>query len=183
MDDNSTRLTVAEFFAGVFISLFIVAFALLFLWVGVWGGILPLYSQTRDWRTAASYVAVPARVENVVLDERSSKKHGKRYLAQAQFSYEFEGRPYTSHRINIYGSPDTSRGYQQTMYKHLLSAQLNQRPVELWVDPTNPGNALHDRTLNWDKLSTHLVFALVGTPVGLWVLGFLYRGWRRVVRG
>jgi len=180
VNENTGKPTIGAWVAGLFVSPFFVAFALLFIWAGVWGGILPLYSQMRDWRAAASYVPVPAQVEHVTLDTRSSKKLGTSYLTEADFSYEFGGQPYTSRRINLDGSRDGDSRYQKTMYAHLLAAQQNRRPVELWVDPNSPGSGVHDRTLRGDKSFEHLVIGLLCTSVGLWVLLFLCRGWRRI---
>lgn len=172
----------SEFGAGLFISLFILGFALLFIYGGVTSGTL-LYLQMRDAWAAKSYVPVPAQVESVRLEEYSSKKAGTRYRTIADFSYTFEGRLYQSHRVDFNRTTDDSKSYQKTMYEHLLAAQMNHRPVELWVDPGNPEQSVHDRTIRWDMTLTYLLVGSICMFIGIKVLIFLYRGWRRLLRG
>lgn len=162
----------------IFLSLFILGFALMFVGGGVVSGAL-LYLQMRDSWTARSYVPVSAQVESVVLDQQSSRKGGTTYLTRAEFSYTFQGSPYVSRRVNFSRTSDDSKSYHQSMYAHLLAAQANQRPVELWVDPSNPESSVHDRSVRWDMSLTYLIVGSIFTFIGVKVLAFLYRGWRR----
>lgn len=69
--------------------------------------------------------------------------------------------------------------YQKNMYDRLLAAQENHRPVELWVDPDNPENAVHDRSIRWERSLTYLVVGSLFLFMGIKVLAFLYRGLKK----
>lgn len=165
--------------ARLLVWLFALSFALMFIGGGVASGAM-LYLQMRDAWVARTYVSVPAQVESVRLDERSSKKDGTRYLTIAEFSYTFEGLPYQGRRVNFDRTAEDSKSYQKNMYAQLLAAQASHRPVELWVDPGNPEISVHDRTIRWEKSLTYLIAGSIFMFIGAKVLLFLYRGWRWV---
>jgi hypothetical protein len=175
-------MKISEIAAGFVVSFFFLAFAGVFMWGGIWGGALPLYVQTRDARAAENYVPVPAEVESVTLDERSSKKGGTWYFTKAQFSYTFEGRPYRSKRVSFNASADQANDYQHNVYARLLDARSNGRPVEMWVDPKHPENSVYDRSIRSDRSFMYLVIALTFTSIGLGALIFILRGWWRIYK-
>ncbi len=154
----------------------------MFLWGGIWCGALPLYVQTRDSHAAERYVPVQAEVKSVTLDELSGKKGGTWYFTRAEFSYTFEGRAYRSRRVSFNASADQANEYQHDVYARLKDAWLNGKPVEMWVDPKNPENSVHDRLIRSDRWFTYLVVALMFTPIGLGSLAFIIRGWWRIYK-
>lgn len=164
--------------ARLIVSLFVLSFALMFVGGGVVSGAM-LYLQMRESWLARSYVPVPALVGSVVLDQSFINHEDRRYRTEAEFSYTFEGRPYVSRRVSFNSTEDELVTYQKNMYDRLLAAQESHRPVELWVDPDNPENAVHDRSILWGRSLTYLVVGSLFMFIGIKVLTFLYRGLKK----
>lgn len=164
--------------ARLIVSLFVLSFALMFVGGGVVSGAM-LYLQMRDSWSARSYVPVPAQVGSVVLDQSFINHKDRRYRTEAEFSYTFEGRPYVSSRVSLNRAADELVTYQKNMYDRLLAAQENHRPVELWVDPDNPENSVHDRSIRWERSLTYLVVGSLFLFMGIKVLVFLYHGLKK----
>jgi hypothetical protein len=163
------------------LTLIALVFAVAFTAGGVVAGVVPIYKQLSGWWEASSYVAVQAHVVSVELETRPiSKSRSERYRVVADFSYEYRGQNYLSHRVSLLdGGGDNVGTYQQDTYELLRQARSQLSPVTVWVNPARPDQAVYDRSIRWLMIVAALPFAILFFGGGLVAWWVIWRTWRR----
>jgi hypothetical protein len=158
-------------------TLFALLFAILFPIGGTFGGIVPVYKQLSGWWQARSFVPIQAAVINATL--QTHRDEGTTYQSIAQFKYRYDGRDYVSSTIGFGGGGSDNIGsYQQDIYQKLKKARDFAMPVELWVNPNQPGQAVYDRSIRWQLLIFSIPFAVLFPLVGIGAWWAIWRIWR-----
>lgn len=152
------------------------------LWVCLFGipflaaGIAIIVSGLVQWKRyfeSASWDRVDAAIESVSLESHRGSKGGTTYSVQCAYSYTYQGKTYTGHRVGAESEGSSSsfhRRRQQVLQEHLNE----KKPFRAWVNPADLSESLLFREqtgdLYFDPLFG-LIFAVVGAGVvfaGLW---------------
>ncbi|MFZ6766516.1 DUF3592 domain-containing protein [Undibacterium sp. Di26W] len=162
------------------LSAFALVFALVFGFGGVEVGVLPMTRMLMGWWRAASLVAVPARIEKLALKRHDGESTTWQVLGE--FVYQYQGKEFRSHRINIGGdSSDNIGSYQQDWYAELQRAQATNQNINVWVDPQQPEFAVVDRQIRLKRLLFLIPFAFLFPAVALGACWALWVIWRKPV--
>jgi len=162
------------------VTLFALIFAIAFTAGGVAAGVLPMYKQLSGWWKASSYVPVSARVLSAELETHGGES--TTYRTRAEFSYQYQGQSYLSHRINLFeGGHDNVGSYQEDIYRELRQARDNFSQVTLWINPRQPDQAVYDRTIRWKMILFLIPFAVLFPAVGIGAWWVIWRIWRKKV--
>ena len=109
------------------------------------------------------FVKTQARIVELGKQEVHSEGFTRKYNIIAKYEYEFGEKKYTGNVVNIM---DIGKGqllnFDNELFVELQSAQKNDEPIVIWVDPYNPGNAIITKKVYWSKLLLILLIALIG---------------------
>ncbi len=151
----------------------LVIFGGIFLLAGIGAFLMqaaPLYHSllANDWQP------VNAKIISVKQTSSNSSEGGTTYGVKGSFSYQYEGRSYTSSKLNFSSGTDNIGDYQKDFYQRLRSAQRNDRSVTAYVNPNNPSEAVIDKGIRWGMLGFGSIFLLVfgGAGGGIIFAGF-----------
>jgi hypothetical protein len=122
-----------------------------------------------EWRETSGWVAVPARLLHVDLEEHHDDD-STTYETTAAYRYEYGGREYAGSRVAIDSGADNIGDFQQRLYATLRYEHERGVDVDAFVDPDNPARAVLNRELRWGMLMLKAVFALVFGGVGFGLL-------------
>lgn len=154
--------------------LFAFPFALVGAGVGV--GVL---TDLSTWRSAQSWVETPATLLAFHLDEDNSGD-STTYSVTATYTYQFNGREYTSRRVALQDGSDNMGTYHQDRARELEAILKAGGQMSCYVDPAAPARAMLFRDLRPGLLTMKIVFSLVFGGVGFGLLiGGVY-GYRRL---
>ncbi|MFZ6756902.1 DUF3592 domain-containing protein [Undibacterium sp. Ji50W] len=158
------------------LSAFALVFVLGFGFGGAEVGVLPMAKMLMGWWRASSLVAVPARIEKLALKRHDGESTTWQVLGE--FVYQYQGKEFRSHRINIGGdSSDNIGSYQQDRYAELQRAQATNQDIDVWVDPQQPEFAVVDRQIRLKRLLFLIPFAFLFPAVALGACWFLWAIW------
>jgi len=138
----------------------LVVFGLVFLLVGAGFGVFGLGASVLDWARMRSWAPAPAEVLAANLERHRSDK-STTYRATATYRYQFQGRSYTSGRVGIGTSADNLGDWHQRQHQRLSDALRRHAPVTVWVNPSDPTEAVANRDLRWGLLGFELIFVVV----------------------
>jgi hypothetical protein len=136
-------------------------------------GAVALYlagSAIWTWHEMQTWVAVPADLLTVDLEEHEDDEGATTYEVVASYRYEYDGHDYASDRVAISNFADNVGDFHQTLYRELAEAQWNRRPVTAYIDPANPADATLSRDPRWLLTALKAVFGLVFGGVGVALL-------------
>ncbi|MEN1682121.1 MAG: DUF3592 domain-containing protein [Planctomycetota bacterium] len=126
------------------------------------------------WMSAAtqSWVETPAMLTELKL------KRGETQRVIAEYNYEFAGAKYTSDRVGLDDTADNVSSLHKKLYNRLNARKKVGEHVTCYVNPSDPSQAVLDRTLRPVLVGFQLVFALAfgGVGFGL-IIGSLF--WSR----
>lgn len=129
---------------------------------------------------ARSWEPAEAEILSTHLKRHSDGEGGTTYLAEATFTYVFDGVAYQSSRVGLDDTADNFGSWQQDAYQELEAARREQRPTTCWVDPDDPSRALLFRDIRFATLLFKGLFSVVFTGVGLgMMLGGVFSGIQR----
>lgn len=118
------------------------------------------HMRTRDWRP------VRAEILSVKLIKSGDRSH-----VEARYAYEIDGRRHESRRVGIHTGSDNVGGYHQKLYRRLARAKARDKPVTVWVNPDDPGDAFIERNIRWFLVGLLMTFVLLFGGIGAYVLG------------
>jgi len=147
-------------------------FTLPFIAVGVW----MLYSITTTLLTAAdmkTWKTVQAQVLKGGYTSHQGKD-AKTYEAYATYRYRYNGQEYESTRIAIDDTPDNIGSFHQDMGNKLSNAAATGAPIDVFVNPGNPSEAVIDRDIRWSMVGFKLIFVIAFGGAGLGLLAFTF---------
>lgn len=155
-------------------------FAVPFGGVGAWAT-WSIGSTLNDAWRARQWVRVPATVENASLATSSNSDGDDTFRAEGRYRYEFGGKGYTSARLGLstMGGSDNIDDWHQEVSARLEAARAAGRPVDVWVNPEKPAEAVFDRGVRWGEVLFLIPFSLAfgGVGVGaLVVMGYVLTG-------
>jgi hypothetical protein len=94
-----------------------------------------------------------------------------------EYHYTFQGRDYFSRRLGLepLGGSDNIDDWHAVMSDHMTTAMNEKKPITVFVNPDNPGEAVVDREIRWKLLLLFTPFALAFGGVGVGAVGFALR--------
>ncbi len=149
-------------------------FGLPFAAVGLGLLLLSVLPTLVDWSLMQGWQPVPATLASAeTVASRGSKS--TTYSVKTEYHYRVAGQEYTGHRVAIGSGSDNVGEFQKELGARLEEAQRSGTPVQAWVNPDNPAEAVLDRSLRPGMLAFTLVFALVFGGAGLGIMAFAWR--------
>ena len=151
-------------------------FALPFALTG-WGllllGVVP---TVYDWVRVQSWQATPATLTAAEFHiQRSSK--GRSYRVTATYRYRIDGSDFVGQRVAMSNHADNVGDFQEQLGARLTGALAAGTPVTAWVSPSDPQQAVLDRSLRPGLLALKLLAGLLfggfgtGMAVAAWRMG------------
>lgn len=145
---------------------FSLVFAIPFLSVGIFSTYMAL-SMLYGWQQARTWEPVPAEILAVRLDTHYGRK-STTYELKARYRYQYHGRSYESTRVGFSGSgADNIGSWQEDWHDILQQAREEGRPVQVWIDPAQPEEAVIDRSVRWAKFLFLMPFVILFSAVGI----------------
>ncbi len=124
---------------------------------------LVMFARSRSW------VTVPAIVEAAGIQKTGTRGHSR---VTATYRYVYDGREYTGTRVGLARGGDNFSSWTDRTYSRLAAAREGGEPVDCYVNPNRPEQAVLDRALRPGvlllQLGLGLPFAAFGTL--LWVV-------------
>lgn len=149
-------------------------FALPFAAVGVGMLLLSVLPTLYDWSRMQFWQPVNATLLAASLNSSSSKSTS--YHVTARYRYTVAGQEYEGDRVAISGGGDNVGDFQETLGERLEQALRDGQPVQVWVNPSQPADAVIDRSLRAGLLAFKMVFVVLFGGVGVGLLVFVLRG-------
>jgi hypothetical protein len=158
-------------------SWFVILFALPFAAIGVGFLVLSVIPTLFDWTRMHGWQPVQAVLTQADLESHSSDD-STTYSVSATYHYSFAGLDYQSSRVAIGETADNIGSFQEDLGRRLERALRAEAPVQIWVNPSNPAEAVIDRGLRPGLLAFKMIFVVTfgGVGVGLLVYQFTYTG-------
>lgn len=156
-------------------TLFGLVFFLAGMGIFVWLGIKPVI----EWQGMKSWEESTARLTAAELISSTDNDGGTTYRVEAEYQYDYGGRRYSGERVGIFEGGDNIGSFQEELGKKLEQAHKNNRPVPVFVNPQNPGEAVLNRDMRWGMLGFASIFGIVFGGVGGGFVYFTWRGGRR----
>ena len=150
-------------------------FALPFAAVGVGMLLLSVLPTLYDWSRMQFWQPVNATLLAASLNSSRSSKSTS-YHVTARYRYEVAGRAYEGERVAISGGGDNVGDFQEALGERLELALRAGQPVQVWVNPSHPADAVIDRSLRPGLLAFKMVFVVLFGGVGVGLLVFVLRG-------
>jgi hypothetical protein len=122
------------------------------------------HSATQSW------IEVPAKIEKASLEETRGRKGRSKYKARATYTYEYEGRAFTSERVALNESSDNFGDFQRRTASLLERHRQSGKPLPCFVNPEDPSQAILFPQIRWEMISFFSAFAAVFGCVGLGML-------------
>lgn len=153
----------ASLVGSVFMALFALTFAAIGIFMTGWLWRDVVESQ----RILATWVVVPAKIEAAELKTSRSSKGGKTYQSTATYVYTYNGNVYHCDRVGLSDVRDNIGNYQQRMHRLLDGAKRSGRPVDCFVNPADPVQAMLNAEWRPEMALFRAVFGIMFGGVGL----------------
>ena len=142
-----------------------VVFGSLFLAAGLGVLVMSPLDTLRLHVMSANWVRVPAQLREVKVVSTPAKGTHT-YRVRASYQYEFGGTRYDGTRVGYETGSDGFNIYHTQLAGRLRGAMDRGRPVQAWVNPSDPQQAFLVRELRWQKLLLTSVFGLMFAGTG-----------------
>ncbi|MCL2104817.1 MAG: DUF3592 domain-containing protein [Kiritimatiellaeota bacterium] len=141
-----------------------------FVLMGVWTMCFDLLKPLAILERAQTWVATSANISSLTLEYEGDLG----WSMTMCYQYDFNGQTHISKRVTLLNGLACSRYNRDNyfFYKPLFDAKT---PINCWVDPNNPDEAVVDRTLRFPSLAGLIFIAFVVPLIGLICL---YSGFR-----
>ncbi len=144
-------------------------FGLVFFSVAVGFLVFDVLPNLYDWLRMRDWQPVAAQLISSNLE--SHRGDGSTtYRVVGEYRYIIAGREYSGRRIGINdGGSDNIGDWHQISHQ-----ALQQQPLQVWFNPSDPAEAVFDRDLRWGLLGFKLIFVVVFGVVGggiIWAMG------------
>lgn len=116
-----------------------------------------------DSLRAREWVTVPATVVDASLAQRKTRKGGTVFQARATYLYSWQGREYTSSRLDgtRLGGFDNLGGWQEEIAAKLEAARASETTIPVFVNPADPSEAMVDRSIRFVLVAVFGLFAVM----------------------
>ena len=133
-------------------------FGLIFFLVGIGVAVATIGTMTVTYFSSTNWQQVPVNITSIKLKE-SRGDNSSTYRVEATYSYSYNGNRQSSD-VALSNASDNIGDYWQELYKQLKQDQAANR-AQAWVNPSNPDEALLDRTFRWAQVAVGLLFFLM----------------------
>ena len=137
---------------------------MVFLFAGLAVAYMSAGRMTIDYFRTASWYEVPADIVSLDL-KRNYGDDSTTYIVKGFFDYQYNGISYQGDRIALGTSSDNIGDYWQELYDRLSKDRRSGSATAL-VNPSNPAEAILDRTYRWEKVGFALIFVLTFCVIG-----------------
>jgi hypothetical protein len=130
--------------------------------LGVHFGVLPLARTLSAAWAVRQWVAVPAQVVSVSLDDHWDGEVTT-YRVLTRYRYTLQGQTHEATRVGLDASAarDNLGDWHRQWHNRLAQAQAQGQTVTAWVNPRQPDQALLDPNLRWPLLWFRLPWAVL----------------------
>lgn len=158
---------------GCFI-LFALPFAAVGVGMSAWlGSEIVAHYRMQSWKET------PAKIVQAKLESSTDSDGSTTCQATAEYTYQYNGRQYTGHRVSVHGGSDNIGSFQQNVHRQLSEHKQSRRPFHCYVNPTNSSEAILFRDLRWEMVCFKAVFATIFGSAGFGLLAFAMFGYRK----
>ena len=158
---------------------FLVIFGLPFCAVGIYFLITTAYSFY-DVMRMASWPQTQGELTSANTGS-SNSDHATTFQAAAQYRYWVDSIEYEGDRVAIHGGGDNVGQFQQRLGSQLELMYLNQEPVTVYYNPSDPSEAILNRDMRWEMIGFMSIFTVAFGGAGLAMMIFGLRGKRLIV--
>ncbi len=135
-------------------------FGLPFTLMGLYVANETVVPMVLDWQETRDWVSVDAKIIAV---------NGADNYTKADYEYNFQGNVYQSNRVYLADFNDNFGSYHQVLYSDLNHSRNNNQSVPIWINPTNPREAIIDKEMRWGLFSIIVAFTGVFVLIGLFI--------------
>lgn len=149
-----------------------VVVGLAFAWIGGLVLLKGAAPRAYDWLRMQSWEQTEA-VLLEVRDARSTQPDGQPSdlpKTQVLYRYDFNGQTYEAARLSISRSVDSIGNFHSALRRRVIVAHQNQQPVQVWVNPHNPSEAVIDASLRPDFWAIQVGIVAVFGGIGVLLL-------------
>jgi len=125
---------------------------------------LVILDRARAWTEA------PAQILSLDLSRHSGRKGSTTYRIDICYQYEVNGQTYTSERFSAVSRADNVSPFHHKNYRHYKPLFEAKQPISCWVDPSNPTEAIIDRSIRFELLAFTHLFVFIFPIVGLFIM-------------
>ena len=148
---------------------FLLIFGLLFFVSGLGVNIATTGMMTVKYFATSNWQKTPAQL--TMLDLKVRRGESTTYTVKTKYSYYFQGAQYEGDRVALRNGSDNIGSYWQDIYRQLQQDRSNGT-VTAWVNPSEPNEALLDRTFRWSQVIFGLVFLVMFCIPGFGIMLF-----------
>ncbi|MBL1147339.1 MAG: DUF3592 domain-containing protein [Pseudomonadota bacterium] len=156
-----------KLFPTVFGMIFFAAGFGIFIWMGARPAI--------EWQGMKNWDETTAHLVSAELSSSTDSDGGTTYRAKAEYQYEYGGRRYSGDRVAVFDMSDNIGSFQEDLGRKLERAYKKNKAVPVYVNPSDPGEAVLNRDMRWGMLGFVSIFGVVFCGAGG---GFIYFVWR-----
>ena len=145
---------------------------LVMIWVGLvflWRGVDMFYI----YFASGSWPVVQARVLSAEVVKLAHGRNQSTTGARGSFTYEYQGKKYTSTQIDIAGGSNTNVADKEQKVAILQEALKTNQSIDAYVNPKDPSYAIVFREIS-QNMVWNLVFGLILTPLGFKIAKSLF---------
>lgn len=151
--------------------IFLMLFSLPFAGVGIFMTVWLWKDVLESRRILSEWVSTPAVVLSAELKTSRTSKGGTTYRATGEFSYQYEGRAYSSERVALSDEFDNIGDFQKRLNRRMKSAQQSGRKIDCFVNPAEPAQAVLDPSWRPEMTLFRAMFGITFGGVGLAMFG------------
>lgn len=166
---NITRpLPQPNFMRNLLANSITILFCLPFLF----GGLFILHTMALT-PLAQSIQASQWAPAEAVIDSSYVENKARQYKIRGSYRYNWQGQDYSSHRFFFDESVGIRKPYYRKVASQLSKHKSASNPIQIWVNPKHPNQAVIYRYIRWDKLFFNGFFSSIFLIIGggpLWLL-------------
>ena len=142
-------------------GIFGILFGLMFLCIPGVIAMETLVPNVLDWQRMQGWQATTAELLDM---------QGVENKTEARYRYHYNGQAYTATRVYVASFNDNIGSYHKDLQQRLSKHLHNRQPLQIWVNPDNPAEAVIDRNMRWGMLAFMLVFLGIFFVIGVLAL-------------
>lgn len=158
----------------------LVIFSLPFALVGLAMAVL-IVRTTVLYVQASSWPEVPTQIQELRL-ARSKEGSGASVKVAGKYTYQFEGKEYSSERISLSIGSDNIGSFHQDLYNSLHEKQVRGETINCYVNPAQPDYSLLNRDLRLGMMIFYMAFGCAFGGVGFGLIGLYLANRRKIAR-
>jgi hypothetical protein len=119
---------------------------------------------------ASSWPTVPAQVLTSELSLTRDDDGSVTLKPKATYKYSFNGTEYIGERVGLVSMSDNFGSFQKQLAEKIDTYRQTQTPIDCYVNPSNPSNAVLNREVRYEYLVFFSFFALIFGVIGVALL-------------